>query len=266
MLLTRAPQPQHCFQVVRASAIQSLTRELAPWVEAGELGRYLSFYETGGAIEEDPFEKLRQAHKPQLLTLLNQHVVELEQQRLEEVNQRNLLIAELEARLNEEKRLRVLEMDDKARRVGELEGEIAGVVDGTVRENTALRHTVSELRAQVMLAEQILRDHHQAPGEGQTLCDMVARLVNRERDRAQGENALLGKADACIKTLEAEVHRLTSLNSDYESKEKEHLSKIVRLRDERGRLRECQAQLSAHLDDIFRMTSQLHSAATKGHP
>jgi len=146
MLLTRAPQPQHCFQVVRASAIQSLTRELAPWVEAGELERYLSFYETG-TIEDDPFERLRQAHKPQLLTLLNQHVVELEQQRLEEVNQRNLIISELEARLNEEKRLRVLEMDDKARRVGELEGEIAGVVDGTVRENTALRHTVSELRA-----------------------------------------------------------------------------------------------------------------------
>ena len=33
MLLTRAPQPQHCFQVVRASAIQGLTRELAPWVD-----------------------------------------------------------------------------------------------------------------------------------------------------------------------------------------------------------------------------------------
>jgi hypothetical protein len=84
MLLTRAPQPQHCFQVVRASAIQGLTRELAPWVDAGELARYLSFYEAGTL--EDPFEKLRQAHKPQLLSLLNQHVVELEQQRLEEVN------------------------------------------------------------------------------------------------------------------------------------------------------------------------------------
>lgn len=173
------------------------------------------------------------------------------------------MIAELEARLNEEKRLRVMEMDDKARRVGELEGEIAGVVDGTVRENASLRHTVSELRAQVMLAEQILRDHSSPGEEPAPLCDMVARLVNRERDRSQAENALLGKADACIKTLEAEVLRLTSLNNDYEAKEKEYLGKIVRLRDERGRLRECQAQLSAHLDDIFRMTSQLHSAATK---
>jgi hypothetical protein len=90
-----------------------------------------------------------------------------------------------------------------------------------------------------MLAEQMLRDH--ALGEEAPLCDMVARLVNRERDRAQAENALLGKADTCIKTLEAEVHRLTSLTKDYEAKEKEHLSKIVRLRDERGRLRECQA-------------------------
>ena len=104
-------------------------------MDAGELARYLSFYEAGTLDTGDPFEKLRQAHKPQLFSQLNQHVVELEQQRLEEVNQRNLLIAELEARLNEEKRLRVLEMDDKARRVGELEGEIAGVVDGTVREN-----------------------------------------------------------------------------------------------------------------------------------
>jgi hypothetical protein len=44
---------------------------------------------------------------------------------LEEVNSRNLAIAELENLLNEEKRLRVQEMDEKARKVEDLEKEIA---------------------------------------------------------------------------------------------------------------------------------------------
>jgi hypothetical protein len=44
---------------------------------------------------------------------------------LEEVNSRNLAIAELENFLNEEKRLRVQEMDEKARKVEDLEKEIA---------------------------------------------------------------------------------------------------------------------------------------------
>jgi hypothetical protein len=35
------------------------------------------------------------------------------------------------------------------------------------------------------------------------------------------------------------------------------MGKVVRLRDERGRLRQAQKELSGHLDEIFRMTSQL---------
>lgn len=40
-----------------------------------------------------------------------------------------MLIQELENRLNEEKRLRIREMDEKARKVEELEGEISGTLE-----------------------------------------------------------------------------------------------------------------------------------------
>lgn len=239
--------------MVRTSSLAALLRELGPWVEEEEVQRYLSYF--GPEAEgEQVLERLRQAQKPsQLMTKLNQHVVELEQQRLEEVNQRNLVIAELENRLSEEKRLRVLEMDDKARKVGELEGEIQGVVDEQLRENASLKLQLADLRNQMHAIEGLLREHMT---DQASLPDMVARLVTRDKESL----GLLGKADACIKHLEIEAIRLKESNHSLEAKEKQALAKIVRLRDERGRLRDCQQQLSQHLDDIFHMTSQLAAA------
>ena len=42
-----------------------------------------------------------------------------------------------------------------------------------------------------------------------------------------------------------------------EEKEKQLIAKIVRIRDERGRLRLAQKDLSDHLDEIDRLTNQL---------
>jgi GTP1/Obg family GTP-binding protein len=43
-----------------------------------------------------------------------------------------------------------------------------------------------------------------------------------------------------------------------EEKEKQLIAKIVRIRDERSRLRLAQKELSDHLDEIDRLTNQLY--------
>jgi hypothetical protein len=56
-------------------------------------------------------------------------VLHTEQRRIEEINSKNLLISQIEAKLNEEQRRRIEEMDEKERKIEDLERDIESTIE-----------------------------------------------------------------------------------------------------------------------------------------
>lgn len=63
---------------------------------------------------------------------------------MQEVNEKNAVIADLERRLSEEKRQRQLEMIEKGHKVEELEREISHTIESQIRENQELRERLAD--------------------------------------------------------------------------------------------------------------------------
>ena len=134
-------------------------------------------------------------------------------------------MAELEKRLNEEQRLRVLEMDEKARKVGELERDIATTIEQQMKEHAELKHRHQGLLDAYREVEHLVK-YRLVPPNTQHGDTPLSKLIEqafdqriheeRQRIEIQHNGELQQVRDEC----------------------KPLVAKVLRLREERDRLRQ----------------------------
>ena len=64
---------------------------------------------------------------------------------MEEVNSKNILISQIEGKYNQEQRRRIEQMDEKERKIEELEKDIESTIEGQMKENVRLKDKVNEM-------------------------------------------------------------------------------------------------------------------------
>ncbi len=136
-------------------------------------------------------------------------------------------------------------MIEKAHKVEELEKEISHTIEGQIRENQELRGKLADnslLLQAYREAETVVKAN--LPQRAQTghLPTLISLLMDQTARRQQEQ----------VAHLESQINRL---KLDYEVKEKQLMTKVLRLREDRSRLRSSQSMLNAHLDEINQIIS-----------